>query len=567
MKRFMAGLVCVGAVGATALASPPRSVARPTEPATIAFEGVTIVIPLSPADEGVGAVWLPAREPRVMTADGERVESSLVFIAVRPVMPRSAEHDHDAHGDEAEALSSPGWLPEGPVYTVTAYRAMASSRRAEELMTEQGVGFWALLCDPPAGARLDGLMIDDVRHPLRPTARDAFAPGRDERGAGAGAWREVGEMVRPLAEDPFQRWRVRLLEDRVGSELLWGDAGAPGPIERRELEALAVQMEQTWRAALALVSEADGDAAEGLARALTAVAAMPTGGLAPVWPVEEGSHASLLRSLTVEGLDAPDAARRARSYVDSLAPVRVTVTDDNQGMVGVTELRGRVAEVTVGERRLTVGAFGTGTAVIAEHPDAGGASTALARSGGWSSRVAAVNGAPVVRPPGFRVGPVYTPWTLAEWRADRASPTLGEQACAALVQRAPGEGGGAAVWQVYVECSAGHQGPPAGDEVVLYFGGGRGPVIERRVDAGGAIRDGKGNEVARFPTVFNHGSWWVIVAAPEGAIEPDGTMLLAMERRDGAGWRATWPRPLLPGQARPGPVRLDLNAWDGGLSR
>lgn len=538
--------------------------ARPAERSPPAFEDIPIVIPLVPADGVRRDAWLPERTPEVRTADGSPLRASLVFVAR---LPEHFEQADDGHGHAAPSRAADsGWLPQPPRFEVRTYNTRTTPREVDALVARDAMGAWFLIVDAQSGARLDGLMIDGQRFAMRPMARDAFTPRRELVDTTGADWAHLPGMLAPLMINPDERWRIRLLEDRLSPGVVWGATGREAQgIADSALEARAKYTEQRWRAALALVESADEQTAIDLVRALTSVVRLPSGVVVPAWPIENQDHAQLLEALLEPGLSPGDAARRARGYLASIAGACLTVLDDNQGILALTELRGQTLDARVAGRPVRLAPFQTDLSVIPESPDGAGMSTAQVRAGAMGSSASALNGAAPVRPPGFRVGPTFQPFTLAQWRTARPMPAMGDHACAALVQRGPlgaGQEVGGGAWQVYVECAAPHQGPPAGDEVVLYFAD-----IIRRVDSGGTIRDHAGDEVGQFPTQFNHGRWWAIVPVPPSAIEPDGTLLIAMERVNDAGLRATWPRPLLPGDDRPRPVRLDLNAWDADLER
>lgn len=557
-----AGLVLLTASQASARAE--RVDAVPGERLPPAFEDVEIVIPLVPADGVRRDAWVPARAPQVTSADGAALESSVRFIARVPERVEMVDDGHGHGGGMAGVGQSSAWMPESPHWVVQEFEARDVARRVDALIARDALGGWFLIVDAPPGVRLDGLIVDGERFPVRPMSRNAYTPRREIVNPSGADWSVLGGMLMPMVSDADERWRLRLLEDRVSPGVVWGGAGRPeGAIRDAALEARATFTEQRWRAALALVESGDAQTAIDLVRALTSVVRLPSGVVVPAWPVENDDHAQLLDALLAPGLKPEDAARRARGYLASIAGACLTVLDDNQGILALTEVRGQTLEATVAGRQIRLAPFQTDISVIPESPDGAGMSVAEVRAGAMGSSAAALNGAVPVRPPGFRIGPTYEPFTLAQWRTARPLPATGDRACAALIQRGPigaGEEVGGGAWQVYIECAAPHEGAAPGDEVVLYVGDGL-----RRVDSGGTIRDGAGDEVGRFPTMFDHGRWWAIVPLPDDAIEPDGTLLIAMERRNDSGVRATWPRPLLPGDDRPAPVRLDLNTWGGGV--
>ncbi|MEZ6210547.1 MAG: hypothetical protein R3B46_04770 [Phycisphaerales bacterium] len=530
----------------------------------ITFEDIPIAIPLAPADGNRHDAWVPRRPFAATTIDGQTLNAQYAFIARVPANPVFDGHDHEEH-DESPPPAR-GWLNEAASFAVVTLDERNAERSVDALAAQSAPGLWVMQITPPPGVTLGAIVIDGQRLEMRAMQRDAYVPRREIVDPTGADWSRLREFVGPMLLDPDERWRLRLLEDRVAPATVWGDAGNPArTIPDAMLEARATQIEQRWRAALAIIHSHDEQTAIDLVRALTSVVRLPSGVVVPAWPVENDDHTQLLGAILEPGIKASDAARRARGYINSIAGACLTVLDDNQGILALTEVRGQTLDAIVAGRRVRLAPFQTDISVIPESGDGSGLAAAEVRAGPMRSSAAALNGAVPVRPPGYRLGPMLEAWTLADWRSARQIPATGERACAALVQRGPmgaGEDVGGAAWQVYVECAAAHSGPPAGDSVVLYFGD-----IVRTVDSGGTIRDGDGEEVARFPTMFDHGRWWAIVPVPGEAIGPDETLLIAMERRDDSGWRATWPRPLLPGDARPAPIRLDLRAWAGGIAR
>lgn len=74
-----------------------------------------------------------------------------------------------------------------------------------------------------------------------------------------------------------------------------------------------------------------------------------------------------------------------------------------------------------------------------------------------------------------------------------------------------------------------------------------------------AVGDGPTN--VRFATTA--AAWVVEIPLSPACFEPDGTLLLAIERIDPNGRRATWPRAVLPWQQEPGRAALNTTAWQG----
>jgi hypothetical protein len=73
------------------------------------------------------------------------------------------------------------------------------------------------------------------------------------------------------------------------------------------------------------------------------------------------------------------------------------------------------------------------------------------------------------------------------------------------------------------------------------------------------VGDGPAN--TRFAATAS--TWVVEIPLSPACFEPDGTLLLAIERIDPKGRRATWPRAVLPWQREPGRAALNTAAWQG----
>jgi len=158
-------------------------------------------------------------------------------------------------------------------------------------------------------------------------------------------------------------------------------------------------------------------------------------------------------------------------------------------------------------------------------------------------------------PPGLWIGPLFRNWTRRSWLAGRPIASPGSRRTSALLQESPGGDG----WELYIECEApGMDGAgesyESDDRVRVWLGPGyilTGPGAESRLRA-----------TSPPPWRAHDWGWSSVVEIPPGLIAKDGTIDLAVERIDGRGTRASWPRPMMPDQREPGRATVRLVPWD-----
>jgi hypothetical protein len=98
----------------------------------------------------------------------------------------------------------------------------------------------------------------------------------------------------------------------------------------------------------------------------------------------------------------------------------------------------------------------------------------------------------------------------------------------------------------------------------VWLGATGAPASVLRVRASGEVTDEARFEdrTAGAAVTRERDRWTAIVPIPAHAIDPDGVLRIALERLDGDGGRATWPRAVLPWREEPGRVAIDLTAWN-----
>ena len=385
-------------------------------------------------------------------------------------------------------------------------------------------------------------------------------------------------MLKPLRRDPSNRWRVRLLTDRVNPERLWG-AGAPSVvvIESDVLEALARQTELRYRAAIARVQLDDPALSSELLMALTTIVSMTDGRLLPVWTDATPRLNAIIDTALNTTRPPARAAEAARSWLEAISPVRPWVIDDGSRVidgarhatVGVANLSNGAVDASVAplgepasdrasvspQRAVTIRA-----PVLVEPPslptEPPSARPLVVRTGRPVARLPILTPGRSFDPPGLRIEGLFATWTRRSWLTQRPWLVTDDRRTTALLQQSTG----GEDWEIYIECATPE--PPeedSDDRVRVWLGpyGGSegyllaGPGAGARLDSGEA------------PAWRAHEwGWSSVVEIPSALIGSSGTIDFAVERIDGAGVRSSWPRPMLPDQAEPGRATVRLTPWD-----
>ncbi len=546
----------------------PAPVARVVEARIDAVPGRPLVVPVA-----LEPARTPARDAPPIEVALERsgpITCELVWFA-----PERAAH---AASDTIEA-----WLDRPVQWTAAESWSLPDAHGAE------GPGFWALVIHLPEGCAGQTLTISGRTAPVQWLSAPAPAPdpGADEpfRTERPG----LRAMLAPARRDPLNRWRTRLLMERL-------KAPRGSVFDRYEermaahaLESLAEQSEWRWRIALDRLAKAEPFLAADLLNRLTAVVDFGEGRLAPAWPTDEGALAALRTELLDPRASAEDTRRSAAAFLLGVAPASAWIIDDagwvdaesglTMAIVGVAERAGREAAA-----RAALGGSGPGapvpiaplsvrrlTAASARRASGStaGAPTTTVEIGRLAVALETLPAGVPVRPPGLRMGPGFLAWTLDSWTEGRPRPAPAGLSIDALLHRR-GDGAPGGRWQIYVECPVEPGAPPgepaAGSRacVRILLGPTPAPIASLRLTESGALVD-EVSGATLAPVFFERRAdrFVAIVAIPERAIGADGLLRIGMERIDTPGGRATWPRPEMPWDAGPGRAALDLAEWKG----
>lgn len=468
-----------------------------------------------------------------------------------------------------------------------------------------GAGFWAVTTHLPIDGAGQGIWIEGslvelnwlapppapppVPSPAPPIApsKEALHPALAPVHPGASGSPAFSALIQPERSSPVRRWRATLvteglqLIDPVQAESRLTDL--PLALSSDPLTALAAQQEARWAVALTRLWHDDPDLCAQLRRSLGAVATFDSGVLAPVWSPDTGPLDELLFALL-----NPRATTQSRTRAASLfladQPVGVCWVQDDAGRVDASTGR---ALATVGLTNLSERA----TLAWAAPPSADvapaleplaprttmmltsettparveGLGEVSAHVGRWGVLRTTIAEPLPVRPPGLRMGPLAPGWTLAEWLGGE-EPKAGAGdtgwTTAALLERMPGSDG---AWTIYVECLRPASSANDSDSVRIWLGPLTRPTSVLRITRDGSLRDelSSGSRAALIGEVrATPDRWSFRVALPPDAIPDDGSLMIAMERLSTGGRRWSWPRPMMPWQAEPGRLRVDLNAWE-----
>jgi len=537
----------------SASGGPPLAL-RFVESRIDAAGGRTLVVPV----EFAGGGPPPAAPPRVELGDGRTLPARLVWLGVEDPSPRS----------DVGVTASSVWLPPGPRWASAGTDAPAAERPTP--------GFWGVVFDPPADAAGQQVRIEGRPAPIRwlapPPSIIGSAVRLPPRPDPSPLRADLLDALRAHAASPATRWRLTLLVERLR---LYGmaDAPAPAPLDDPAVEALAAQTEMRWRVALHRLARSDPRLAVRVLEALTAIIAFPEGRQMPAWPGEASGLGNLLDDLLDPTLTPGERIDRAGDWLGRLPDARVWVLDDAgrplsepDTLVTLEAARRRPGRVlgsvnAPGRPRgpeVVIDGFSSERLVCVAPRRPSGA-VVRASVGPRAHEVAAATGGVPVRAPGLTIGPLLAPWTMSDWLDD--TPVVASPPAGALLQpdfptRA---------WRLYIECQF-RRAPGEGDAediVRVRLGPAAEPHAVLRVDQRGFYVD-ETNPFAdpvSLEVLRHQDRWAVNVPIPKGAIEPDGTMLIALERVRGDGRRSVWPRPIMPWRDQIGRARVDLTTW------
>jgi hypothetical protein len=131
-------------------------------------------------------------------------------------------------------------------------------------------------------------------------------------------------------------------------------------------------------------------------------------------------------------------------------------------------------------------------------------------------------------------------------------------------------GDAAAKWTFYFEIGYHHaprgaSSAPPNYELVLYFGPRNGSTsVALQIKPDGTlteIRDGKPSPTGKATIVRAADRASLFIPLPSNAIEAGHILRVGMVFIDAQGTRSAWPRPMLPWDAEPGRIAVDLDTW------
>ncbi|MFM9958336.1 MAG: hypothetical protein ACKVZJ_09670 [Phycisphaerales bacterium] len=578
-------------------------------------QGRAAVLPLIPPEglpEAARASWVPSGSPRILLENGAELSSTVWGIVASPPVDR---------------LAPTRWLAPGPAWS--AFRLGEA-----DVGAASGRVRWVAVVEAPTGiperrlpsfARVDDRVIELGWLPPARQNPDVAKAARPQ--VSPESLRELGEMLRSEAADPQRRWRVRLIEERFTPSALWGDAGIPpgfGGVASQlapPLEATAEQLELNARSALDNLRRHDAALALDVLNRMTAVVRSPEGVLLPAWPSGNEGVGALLEVLLAPAAQGVDVgavrAEAARRWLNETPAAQAWIIDDIgvrssvegaarfEPSVGVADLTGKggrawatsssaysgqeleVAlqpvqmaalrmKMPLPEKSLAAPRGGDAAPVIEAGLDQSGGRESVASA---DATLQPIFGVAPIRPPGFVMGPLLEPWTMASWRARRPVATGTVRGGSVTIQRAVSSegGGGGGAWEMVVRC-----GPAVGasrgeddqtDVVRMWcgpFNKARGMVQVSRERGGAEWVRKPGERGTRLMSrelplsaAEPAGSWAMLVTLPKEAFEEDGVLVVGLERESPRGVRTSFPRPMMPGQAEPGRVALDPGAWGG----
>jgi hypothetical protein len=530
------------------------------------------------------------------------------------VLPLSGDDAHDARG------RSTAWLDTGASIEVTTHQLIVSvvqdptSERASRWLPAPGA--WTSLEKDRSGDALTVLALkfpalngEHVPKVIRIRGRDfrlQFLPTPVELATRAttiespatpgdpwsptlGSAGAVSPMLTalawPEAMSPIGRWRFRMMSGTLNPVY------ESPPFEDRIVEALAIQNDNRWRAALAKLWSIDPDLTLRMKGRLAGVVDFGNGYVAPAWPTDHGAIDRLLADILDPSFSKQQISNRVEGWL-TLQPRAIAWVIDDAGTISITgQGVGTVGVANLTELS-TLGWISSSAAetssltpmppfssarmsVVAIHENEPGVGTnsgpekALFRvsvhAGTWRSDAAVVASAVQVRAPGFKMGPLLSDYTMATWMTGGTPQSPAMQTAAMLFPAATASDGP----ELLVECKAANASslskaptdPQSIDVVRVWIGPLGAPRAVFRVDATGAIADeARRPDLVKTPSdvrvVRTSDRWSFRLPIPAECIEPSGEIRLGITRTDLAGTRAAWPRPMLPWQDEPGRLSL-----------
>jgi len=570
-----------------------HQIQAPVEPAFVEPLSRPAMVPIrARTDHVVGrTLVMPVRlegglDPRsnvpLRLDDGRRISGRLVWISVAP----------------APASGPIQWTWLAPA---AQWRAMPPAGSEPPTAT----GFWAMVADLPLDAYGQGLWLGGTRASINwlpdpGSLRSAgqLIPWPPILTADELAGPVFDAMVRAERTDPTRRWRYNLLarglQPRQVFSTLTDEArpDAPpapdlAPIADPVIEALARQIEDRWRIAMGWLWMADRNLALRLRRRLAAVVSFGQGVQAPCWPPDPDQTDRLLADLLDPRLSPTQRADLARTWIDE-QPSAIGWVIDDAGRADAPTSR-RIATLgvanldrdpiiasarAVGDQEslemIRVPPFSAHT-VMAMGPDPGvraepgEPATIQIGAGSWSGRRQILTRAIPIRPPGATLGPFLHDWTMVAWESGASRAVVAAHPrwiSGGRLMRSQDRPG----WTLYLELLCPQDliaSPDFHERVRIWLGPFGSPrrTIEISTDLA-SQSPGEGPIAPGVGFVGIQDDRWIcqVPISPDD-LEPDGLVLLGIERFDTLGRRSAWPRPMLPWQGEPGRVAFDTTRW------
>ncbi len=532
---------------------------------------------------------------------------------------RIALDDGQTPGVSFFRLEQSGVVDGGWIGWVPRYRAVPAAeavrRSGGGAAGGGGGGVWYAVVDLPLEAVSQGLWFGADRYEVNwlpdPERASLEAGGRAlwATPLPAGAWDSapVRDALRAVAEDPFQRWRVRLARDGIapmggqdrtgagGTDLAALGAELEVGESRRFLDELARHHEARWQLILGRLSLIDAEVGARMRRQLGGVVQLD-GRWVPMWTPDSPELRALQADLLSPWVDDQTRALRALGWLDAQAKALAWVIDDAGdpgtgdlggpgsrlvALLGLLSMPARDAPllVEVGgslespllesapvRRAVTVR---TGVPLVERRAGTVRTVAVPVRIGATDTVTEAIATIPAARPPGVRLGPLLRGWSMpALLESAPEKDALPEMVATGVLRRAAGARGGVASgWSVFIEC-VGRAGV-VGDAVTVWTGPYGLPRGVWRVSRDGTVHRLFGPwDLVSVRAVETPGGWAMDVELPAGAVDEDGVLRLGLTREMGGGdgtavERTSWPRRMTPGQDEPGRLPVDVGRWTG----
>lgn len=510
---------------------------------------------------------------------------------------------------EQAGSTEAGWIGRVPTYRAVP-GSEAARRAAQQPVVTPGV--WYAVIDLPLEAVTQGIWFgseryeinwlpDPERASLEAGGRPLWASPVPPEAQDSPALRAA---LRAVASDPFQAWRARLVEDGItptGGEDRTGASGTDidalrEDLDTREgqrfLDALARQHAARWQLILGRLALIDPEAAMRMRRQLGGVVRIDETWM-PFWTPDSPELRALQADLLSPWVDDQTRVLRALGWLDAQPKALAWVIDDageagrDDGRLtttlGLLSLPARDAPLlvelggsagspvleTVPARAMRV--MRTSVPMVERRGAGGGIRTVSVpvRIGRADTTTDAIATIPGARPPGVRVGPLLSEWTMPALMAgapDIDALPRADRATVGTIRRSgrPGRGAADTGWSVFLECGApDDEGPGADDAVILSTGPQTLPRCVWRIERDGTVHRLFGpSDLVRVGVVETPGGWALDAELPAAAIDEDGVLRIGFVRQTGED-RTSWPRRMTPGQDSPGRLPVDITRWSG----